>query len=277
MIKATFWPDVNFQTSNFYPPTDMAVGIKTNTNGIMFNRSEFEAEKQNQVAEMIKDKGLQKRAVEFLVDSDKYGYAYQQSWLGMPIIQLPEDIIATQELFWADQPDVVVETGVAWGGSVVLHASLMELAGKGKVVAVDRVLPPHLRADIMKFPFSHRIHLIEGDSIDKAVIKAVGAEVRPFDRVAVFLDSNHSHDHVLAELRAYGNLVTKGQHLTVYATGIERMPVSKHRPRPWGPGANPMTALESYIGETDRFVVDEVLDRKALISFVPRGRLLCVK
>lgn len=243
----------------------------------MFNRSEFEVAKRQQVREMAKDKELKKHAFELLADSDKYGYAYQQTWLGMPIIQLPEDIIATQELFWADQPDVVIETGVAWGGSVVLHASLMDLAGKGRVVAVDRALPPHLRADIMKYPFSHRIHLIEGNSVDMTVIKTVGSKIEPSDRVAVFLDSDHSHDHVLAELRAYGGLVTKGQHLTVYATAIEQMPIAKHRPRPWRPGANPMTALKAYMEETDRFVVDKVWDRKSLVSFAPRGRLLCVK
>lgn len=243
----------------------------------MFNRSEFEVSKQQHAKEMAKDEELQRHANELVIESDKYAYAYQQTWLGVPIIQLPEDIIATQELFWADQPDVVIETGVAWGGSVVLHASLMELAGKGKVLAIDRTLPAHLREDIMKFPFSRRIHMIEGDSVDEAVIQAVKSEIAPSDRVAVFLDSNHSHDHVLAELRAYGSLVSKGQHLTVYATAIERMPLSRHRPRPWGPGSNPMTALEAYLEETDRFVVDAICDRKSLLTFVPHGRLLCVQ
>lgn len=243
----------------------------------MFNRSEFEAAKRQQVMEMSKDKALQKRTDEFLVDSDKYGYAYQRTWLGMPIIQLPEDIIANQELFWLDRPDAVIETGVAWGGSVVLHASLMELAGKGKVVAIDRILPPHLRADIMKFPFSHRINLIEGNSVDVTVIETVRSKINPAERVAVFLDADHSHEHVLAELRAYSPFVTKGQHLTVYATAIEKISASKDRPRPWGPGANPMTAIETYMSETDRFVIDEDWDRKSLVTFAPRGRLLCVK
>ena len=243
----------------------------------MFNRLKFDAAKRLQITKMSKDKGLQARALEVMVESDRYGYAYQHTWLGMPIIQLPEDIMATQELFWADRPDIVIETGVAWGGSVVLHASLMALAGKGKVIAVDRVLPAHLQSDIMKYPFSSRIHLVEGDSADVTVIETVRSGIRASDKVAVFLDSNHSHDHVLAELRAYGALVTQGQHLTVYATAIERMPISKYRVRPWGPGANPMTALEVYMGETDRFVVDEATDNKSLISFVPQGRLLCVK
>jgi cephalosporin hydroxylase len=243
----------------------------------MFNLTDFDAQKWQQIRGIENDKALHKQALEFILESDKHGYAYWQSWLGMPIIQLPEDIITTQEIFWADKPDVVIETGVAWGGSVVLHASLMELVGKGKVVAVDRVLPTHLREAIMKFPFSHRIHLIEGDSIDKDVVDAVRSEICSADQVAVFLDSDHRHDHVLAELRSYGELVTKGQHLTAYATRIEQMPFSKHRPRPWGPGNNPMTALKFYMSETDRFVVDLAYARKTVISFVPEGRLICVK
>jgi cephalosporin hydroxylase len=243
----------------------------------MFNRPEFEASKARQAIHMADDQALKSSAFEFVTAADKYDYAYQQTWLGMPIIQLPEDILVTQELFWADRPDVVIETGVAWGGSVVLHASLMELAGKGKVIAIDQVLPPNLRADIMKFSFSHRIQLIEGSSENQDVADAVKAQIGAPDRVAVFLDSNHSHEHVLAELRLYGSLVSKGQHLTVYATAIARMPVSTHRPRPWGPEANPMTALQAYLNETDRFVVDAICERKSLVSFAPQGRLLCVK
>lgn len=159
----------------------------------------------------------------------------------------------------------------------MLHASLMELAGKGKVLAVDRVLPPHLRAEIMKFPFSHRIHLIEGDSASNTALELVKREISPADKVAVFLDSNHAHDHVLAELRAYGALVTKGQHMTVYATAIERLPVSNQKSRPWAPGSNPMTALEVFLRESDRFVVDNAWEDRALVSYAPRGRLLCVK
>lgn len=243
----------------------------------MFDRAEFEARKMRKRAELGKDKNLQKQALEFVANADKYDYAYMQSWLGLPIIQLPEDILITQEIFWADQPDVVIETGVAWGGSIVLHASLMELSGRGRVLGVDKVLPPHLRSDIMKFPFSKRIHLIEGDSASETVIEAIKAEICETDKVAVFLDSNHTHDHVLAELRVYGQLVTKGQHMTVYATAIERMPKSIHRPRPWAPGSSPMTAINAFLQESDRFLVDGNWDDRTLVSYAPRGRLLCVK
>lgn len=243
----------------------------------MFNLTEFESQKLQQIKGMAGDKSLYKQALDLIIDSDKHGYAYLQTWLGMPIIQLPEDIINTQEMFWTDQPDVVLATGIAWGGSIVLYASLMELAGKGNVVAVDRILPAHIKKAIMKFPFSHRIHLIEGDSVDSKVINEVKSKICPSDKVSVFLDSDHTHDHVLAELRAYGEMVTKGQHLTVYATRIEEMPYSKHRPRPWGRGNNPMTALKLYLSENDRFIIDRNYSERTLISFAPDGHIKCVK
>jgi cephalosporin hydroxylase len=145
------------------------------------------------------------------------------------------------------------------------------------VVAVDRILPAHIKKAIMKFPFSHRIHLIEGDSVDAKVINEVKSKIYPSDKVSVFLDSDHTHDHVLAELHAYGDMVTKGQHLTLYATRIEEMPYSKHRPRPWGQGNNPMTALKLYLSENDRFIIDRYYSQRALISFASDGYVKCVK
>lgn len=243
----------------------------------MFNLTEFEFQRRQKINLMATAYELHSQALKLLVESDKYNYAYWPTWLGVPIIQLPEDIITTQEIFWADLPDVVIETGVAWGGSILMHASLMELAGKGSVIAIDRVLPEHLKKVIMQFPFSNRIQLIEGDSIDRSVIDRVRAEIKSSDSVAAFLDSDHTHDHVLSELRAYGDMVTKGQHLTVYATRIEEMPPSEHRPRPWGPGNNPMTAVKAYLVENDRFVIDEFYAAKSFLTFAPSGRLVCVK
>lgn len=243
----------------------------------MFDRTEFEAFKLRCGLEMGGDEKLQQQALEFVVSAQRYDYAYMRTWLGMPIIQLPEDILITQEIFWADKPDIVIETGIAWGGSVILHASLMELAGNGKVLGIDKVLPVHVRDELMKYPFSRRIHLIEGDSASEEVFEAVKAEIGLADKISVFLDSNHTHEHVLSELRSFGKLVTKGQHLTVYATAIENMPKSTQRPRPWAPGASPMTAIAAYFAETDRFIIDEGFDNTSLVSYVPKGRLLCIK
>ncbi len=196
----------------------------------------------------------------------------------MPIIQLPQDILITQEIIWQCKPDLIIETGIAWGGSVVLHAALLELLGNGQIVAVDSALPAHVKAEIMKYPFSKRIHLIEGDSVDMATIEKIKERyVSPDKTVAAFLDSNHTHDHVLKELRAYGPLVTPGQYMTVYATAIENMPRSSYRKRAWGPGNSPLSAIEAYLGETNRFQVDSFLDMKPLCTFAPKGRLKCIR
>jgi len=238
----------------------------------MFNRRELEEANAAKMSQMACDKALYQSAMDLLVRSDRYRYAYQFTWLGMPIIQLPQDILVTQEIFWRTQPDVVIETGIAWGGSVILHASLMELrGGAGRVVAVDQVLLPHIRERIMSYPFSHRIELLEGNSADPRIVAKVRGSVRTTERVAAFLDSNHTHSHVLAELHSYAPLVTVGQYLTVYATAIEQIPAS--RPRPWGLGNNPWTAVEAFCKEDDRFTIDVDVDVKVLGSFAPRGRL----
>ncbi|MEO6212470.1 MAG: CmcI family methyltransferase [Vicinamibacterales bacterium] len=140
-------------------------------------------------------------------------YSYQFTWLGRPVIQLPEDLIRTQEAIWRTQPDVIVETGVAHGGSLVFYASLCELMGKGRVVGVDIEIRAHNRADIEAHPLASRISLIEGSSIDPAIVDRVKASIPPGSRVMVLLDSNHTKAHVQAELEAYAPLVTDGSYI----------------------------------------------------------------
>lgn len=214
---------------------------------------------------------------DFLVAADGHDYAYQWTWLGMPIIQLPPDILAIQEVIWQTKPDVIIETGVAWGGSIVFYASILELIGSGVVIGVDRVLPDGNRSEILKYPFSHRIALYEGSSTDTDIIAAVKSHIDADKDVMVILDSNHTHDHVLAELRAYAPLVTARQYLVVTDTIIETLPGHAHRPRPWGPGNNPKSALDQYMKETDRFEVDTYIDAKLLTTFCPKGYLRCIK
>src|SRR5690349_10957552 len=132
----------------------------------MFDRVEFDRQNLTRAAEMSRDDGLRKRALDLVIESDKYGYGYQWTWLGLPIIQLPQDIVATQEIIWKSKPDVIIEAGIAWGGSVALYASLLQLIGKGKVVAVDLNLMDHVSNQIMSYPFSDRIHLYKGSSTD---------------------------------------------------------------------------------------------------------------
>ncbi len=242
-----------------------------------FDRDEFEKSKRKFAVQQAKDEDLQAKALDLLVHSDKYHYGYQWSWLGMPIIQLPPDILATQEIIWQTQPDVIIETGIAWGGSIVLYASLLELIGKGEVVAVDTVLPQKNIDAIMKYPFSKRIHMYEGSSLSLDVEEKVKSHIETGDKVMLLLDSNHTHEHVLDELQRYAPLVTEGQYLIVSDTIVEHIPAQEHRPRPWGPGNNPKTALRAYLEETDRFEEDVYYNSKLLTTFTPSGYLRCIR
>jgi cephalosporin hydroxylase len=243
----------------------------------MFNRQDLEDQKLASAISQSQDVELRRQALQFVVQSDKYGYAYQWTWLGLPIIQLPADIVAVQELIWQTQPDLIIETGVAWGGSLLLYASLMQLYGRGQVVGVDLNLYAHVAESIMSYPFSHRIHLYKGSSTDPDVFTRVKAHGESSDRVMVILDSNHTHEHVLEELRLYGPLVSKHQYLIVSDTIVEDIPVQEHRVRPWAPGRNPKSALVEYLRTSDRFEVDQYVDAKLLTSFNPMGYLKCIK
>jgi len=243
----------------------------------MFDRPAFEAKKRETAQAQYKDEKLQRMALDLLVESDRYGYGYQWSWLGMPVIQLPPDIIATQEIIWETQPDVIIETGIAWGGSVVMYASLQQLIGKGKTIAVDRVLPDDNIEKIKNYPFADRIHLLHGSSTDPEIVQTISSMIEPDDKVMVLLDSNHTHEHVLDELRLYAPLVTPGQYLVVSDTIVEDIPAQEHRPRSWGPGNNPKTALWEYLKETDRFEEDPYVNAKLLTTFTPNGYMKRVK
>jgi cephalosporin hydroxylase len=243
----------------------------------MFDRVEFDRQNLTRAAEMSRDDSLRKRALDLVIESDKYGYGYQWTWLGLPIIQLPQDIVATQEIIWKSKPDVIIETGIAWGGSVALYASLLQLIGKGKVVAVDLNLMDHVSDQIMSYPFSDRIHLYKGSSTDPQVVSKIQAHIEPGQSVMVLLDSNHTHQHVLEELRIYAPLVTKGQYVVVSDTVVEDIPAQTHRTRPWGPGDNPKTALHAYLKETKRFEIDQEINRKLLLTYTPDGYARCVE
>jgi cephalosporin hydroxylase len=242
----------------------------------MFDRKDFDEKKLQHALDMSHDTGLHKRALDLVIDSDKFGYAYQWTWLGFPIIQLPQDIVATQEIIWKAKPDVIIETGIAWGGSVVFYASLLQLIGKGKVVAIDLNLMDHVSDQIMGCPFSDRIHLYKGSSTDPAIVDKVRAHIEPGQSVMVLLDSNHTHQHVLDELRLYAPLVTKDQYVVVSDTIVEDIPPQTHRTRPWGPGDNPKTALFAYLKETERFEIDQEINRKLLLTFTPDGYARCI-
>jgi cephalosporin hydroxylase len=240
------------------------------------DRAAFEAHRRILVEALGRDETAFAAAIETLYAVDQYNYAYLWSWMGVPIIQLPADVMATQEVIWATKPDIIIETGVARGGSVIFMASLLELVGKGKVIGVDVDIRLHNRDTIERHPMAKRIALIEGSSIDVAVLARVRAEIPSGATVMVVLDSDHSRDHVLAELRAYGPLVTPGCYLVVADTVIGHMDTTRlnqNRRRLWAKGDEPLAALESYLAEATDFAPDPEINGKLILSSSPGGYL----
>jgi cephalosporin hydroxylase len=231
---------------------------------------------ESAIAAMNGDTAMMACADDFMRRSIDHRYSYNFSWLGVPIIQYPQDIAALQELIWADRPDLIVETGVAHGGSAVFFASMLELLGGGKVVAVDIDIRAHNRAVIEKHPLAPRIVLIEGSSTDAAVVAEVAGHVQRAKRVLVVLDSNHTHDHVARELALYSPFVKRGGHIAVLDTIVEKL-AGPFPGRPWGPGNSPGSAVQAFLAENDRFVVDHEVGDKLLITVAPGGYLRCVK
>ncbi|HXN08623.1 MAG TPA: cephalosporin hydroxylase family protein [Candidatus Acidoferrales bacterium] len=227
---------------------------------------------------MAADPELTKLSHAFFLKTCDHRYSYNFSWLGRPVIQYPQDLIAVQEVIWSVKPDLIVETGIAHGGSLIFYASLLELiGGPGKVIGIDNDIRSHNRAAIEAHPLSTRITMVQGSSVDDAVARSVSEVARDKQRVVVILDSNHTHAHVLRELNLYSPLVHAGSYVIVFDTAIERMPADAFPNRPWGPGNNPHTAVQEFLSRNDRFAVDNVIDNKLLISAAPGGYLRCVK
>jgi cephalosporin hydroxylase len=237
------------------------------------DRADFERERREAATRMAADAALAADALALNTAADRHDWSYQWSWLGLPVIQLPPDIVALQEVIWETRPNLVIETGIARGGSLVLYASILELIGEGDVLGIDIDIRPHNRAAIEQHPLARRIRMIEGSSLDEGVVAEARAAAGNVDRVMVVLDSNHTHQHVLAELRAYGSLVTVGQFLVVADTFVEQIPAQEHRQRPWGPGDNPGTALRAWLGEVEGFEPDPFVNSKLLLTASPGGYL----
>ena len=222
-------------------------------------------------------------------ESNRHGYTYNFSWLGRPIIQYPQDIVAMQELIWEIKPDLIIETGIAHGGSLIFSASMLAQldmceaieAGvsfnaresKRKVLGIDIDIRSHNRAAIEAHPMASRIQMIQGSSIDNETISQVKEIASRYERVLVSLDSNHTHEHVLAELEAYAPLVSKSSYCVVFDTLIEDMPAEMFSDRPWGPGDNPKTAVWEYLKSHPEFEIDKNIQHKLLITVAPDGYL----
>jgi cephalosporin hydroxylase len=239
---------------------------------------QFRAEVEDQVQALSQDKALWRSSVQWVVDSSRHKYTYNFRWLGRPVIQFPQDLLALQEIIWDYRPDLVIETGVAHGGSLVFHASMLELlGGNGRVIGVDVEIRPHNRKAIETHPLYKRIDLVEGSSIDPRTVAQVADLAAGRSRVLVVLDSNHTHEHVLAELRLYSPFVRTGGYVVVFDTIIEDVPAELHAQRPWGPGNNPKTAVHAFLAESGRFVVDGAIHGKLQITVAPDGYLKCIK
>jgi cephalosporin hydroxylase len=230
------------------------------------------------IAAMAADPELADLAHRVFLKSAEHRYSYNFSWLGRPIIQYPQDIVATQEIIWRVRPDAIVETGIAHGGSLIFYASMLELlGGDGRVLGVDVDIRAHNRAEIERHPLFRRITMLEGSSTDEAIARQVRAFARGKRRVMVVLDSNHTHEHVLRELELYAPLVTRDSYLIVFDTVVEHMPDSFFPDRPWGRGNNPRTAVAAFLAGNDRFEADQEIERKLLLTVAPGGYLKCIK
>ncbi len=222
---------------------------------------------------------LTKAASDFNVASNKAQYSYNFSWMGRPIIQYPQDIVAMQEIIWSVKPDLIIETGIAHGGSLIFYASMLELIGQGEILGIDIDIRDHNRREIEQHPMFKRITMIQGSSVDEDIISTVRKHSERKSRILVVLDSNHTHQHVLAELEAYAPLVSVGSYVVVFDTIVENLPdnyMPGHK-RPWSIGNNPMTATQAFLQGNDDFIIDEEIDNKLLISVAPKGYLKRVK
>ncbi len=236
---------------------------------------EFGERNAAMVRAMTEDEGLRKASADWLSRSFPFEYSYHFTWLGVPIIQYPQDIVAMQEIIWRTKPDVVIETGVARGGSVVLYASLLKLLdGDRKVVGVDIEIRPHNRDAIESHALADVITLIEGSSVDPETIARVAREIDGRASIMVILDSNHTHDYVIQELELYSRFVSPGNYLVVFDTLIEALPAHHSSDRPWGPGNNPKTAIEEFLTTAAKeFEVDEDISNRLLITAARNGYL----
>ena len=215
----------------------------------------------------------------FLKESTRPKYSYNFSWMGRPIIQYPQDMIVMQELIWKIQPDLIIETGIAHGGSLIFSAAMLELNAAcggpkdARVLGIDIDIREHNKAAIEAHPMFKRIDMIQGSSIAPEIVDEVKKRASKYSRILVCLDSNHTHDHVLEELKAYAQLTSVGSYCVVFDTVIEDLPADMYPDRPWGPGDNPKTALFEYLKSHPEFVIDKSIDHKILISVAPDGFL----
>jgi cephalosporin hydroxylase len=226
---------------------------------------------------MSKDKEMLRLTRKWFDKAFSHEYSYHFSWLGRPIIQFPQDMVAIQEIIWKTKPDLIIETGIAHGGSLIFSASILELIKKGKVVGIDIDIRKHNKKEIEKHPLKKRITMLEGSSLDENIVKKVKTMTKNKNQILLFLDSFHTHDHVLKELELYSKFIKKGGFIVVFDTMIEFMPKGSFPKRPWGKGNNPHSAVKEFLRKNKRFKIDKEIENKLLITSCPDGFLKCIK
>ncbi|MCQ1573399.1 cephalosporin hydroxylase family protein [Neorhizobium galegae] len=251
--------------------------------------SDFTKEVEARVAAVPGNKELNDSAAQFMRTSIASQYSYNYFWLGRPIIQYPQDMVAMQELIWTVKPDLIIETGIAHGGSLILSASMLallelsEAAEKGdvvdpakpkrKVLGIDIDIRPHNKEAIEAHPMASRIEMIQGSSIAPEIMDQVRKVAAGYSRILISLDSNHTHEHVLEELKLYAPLTSVGSYCVVFDTVVEDLPKELAGDRPWGPGDNPKTAVFEYLKTHPEFEIDKSVENKLLITVAPDGFL----
>ena len=240
---------------------------------------QFEIERDARIEQLGKDVEFQAQSRDWLEQSMRKQYVYNFSWLGRPVIQNPIDLIAVQEIIWRVQPDLIIETGIAHGGSIIFSASMLELLAlcggnqDAKVLGIDIDIREHNREAILAHPMSRRISMLEGSSVAPEIVKQVQTAAEGKKSVLVMLDSNHTHEHVLAELAAYAPLVSKGSYCIVFDTFVEDVPADVFENRPWQPGNSPKTAVHDFLKIHPEFEIDQGMQNKLQITVAPDGFL----
>ena len=253
--------------------------------------NDFEQGVVDRIDAMSRNEALRADAAQFVRSSIDPQYTYNFSWLSRPIIQFPQDMVAVQELVWRVRPDLIIETGIAHGGSLILSASMLALldmadaigagatldpaASRRRVLGIDIDIREHNRKAIEEHPMASRIQMIQGSSIAPEVVSEVKDLAAGYERVMVMLDSNHTHDHVLAELEAYAPLTSVGSYCVVFDTVIDDIPETDDRP--WGPGKSPKTAVWEFLQSNNEFEIDDRIQHKLLITVAPDGYLKRVR
>ena len=240
---------------------------------------QFKTECDNEIALQNNPELWQKTHDWMFADNMKH-YSYHFEWLGRPIIQYPQDIVQFQEIVWKTKPDLIIETGIAHGGSLVLSASMLALLDMllpppkdRMVLGIDIDIRKHNREAMETHPLAKRIKMFEGSSIDDKIASEVREYAKDFQSIMVCLDSNHTHDHVLSELELYAPLVSIGNYCIVWDTVVEDMPEDSFNDRPWGKGNNPKTAVYEFLKTHTEFIIDKNIQNKLLVTTASDGYL----